>query len=211
LDSTKQQSLIFPTFAVSRLPVGCGGAILAALLAAAMSSIDSGINSIATVITAEQRSASPSRSHVGKAKWITLVAGLLITLAAYCLSFLPDKWGVVDAMPRTFNAITAPLGGLFLVGMFLPRVAERAVLTGVIAGLATSVGLGYFEQLAPLLSVFGWNLADRTLSFTWIMPCSLTVTFVVSWLVSLVEGPGQRDRDGLTWQTRNAKPNKDDA
>jgi SSS family solute:Na+ symporter len=209
LSSTKQQSLIFPTFAVSRLPVGCGGAILAALLAAAMSSIDSGINSIATVITTEQRAAAPSRSHVGKAKWITLIAGMLITLAAYGLSFLPDKWGVVDAMPRTFNAITAPLGGLFLVGMFLPRVGERAVIAGVIAGMATSIGLGYFEQLAPHLAPFGWNLSDRTLSFTWIMPCSLTVTFVVSYLVSFVEGPGLLCRDGLTWQTRNAKPNEE--
>ncbi|MEO8496621.1 MAG: hypothetical protein ABI614_16255, partial [Planctomycetota bacterium] len=115
--ATNKRDMIFPTFAVSRLPAGCGGGILAALLAAAMSSIDSGINSIATVITTEQRSASLGKSHVGQAKWITLIAGLLITLAAYCLSFLPDKWGVVDAMPRTFNAITAPLGGLFLVGM----------------------------------------------------------------------------------------------
>lgn len=209
LSSTKQQSLIFPTFAVNRLPAGCGGAILAALLAAAMSSIDSGINSIATVITTEQRASSPDKSHVGKAKSITLIAGLLITVAAYCLSFMPDKWGVVDAMPRTFNAITAPLGGLFLVGMFLPRVAERSVIAGVAAGLATSIGLGYFEQLAPLLASFGWNLSDRTLSFTWIMPCSLTVTLVVSWLASLIEGRGDRSRAALTWQTRDVKPNED--
>lgn len=207
LDSKKEQSLIFPTFAVSRLPAGCGGAILAALLAAAMSSIDSGINSIATVLTTEQR-ASPENSHVGKAKSITLIAGLLITIAAYGLSFLPDKWGVVDAMPRTFNAITAPLGGLFLVGMFMPRVGEKAVIAGVIAGIATSIGLGYFEQLAPLLAVFGWSFSDRSLSFTWIMPCSLTVTFIVSYCTSFLEGPGKRHRDGLTWQTRNVKPNQ---
>ena len=173
-----------------------------------MSSIDSGINSIATVITTEQRRSAPGISHVGQAKSITLTAGLLITVAAYGLSFLPDKWGVVDAMPRTFNAITAPLGGLFLVGMFLPRVGERAVIAGVAAGLATSVCLGYFEQLAPLLAAFGWNLADRTLSFTWIMPCSLTVTFAVSWLASFIEGRGERCRDGLTWQSRHVKPNE---
>jgi len=207
LDSKKEQSLIFPTFAVSRLPAGCGGAILAALLAAAMSSIDSGINSIATVLTTEQR-ASPENSHVGKAKSITLIAGLLITIAAYGLSFLPDKWGVVDAMPRTFNAITAPLGGLFLLGMFMPRVGEKAVIAGVIAGIATSIGLGYFEQLAPLLAVFGWSFSDRSLSFTWIMPCSLTLTFIVSYCTSFLEGPGKRHRDGLTWQTRNVKPNQ---
>ena len=97
LSSAKEQSLIFPAFAVTRLPPGCGGAILAALLAAAMSSIDSGINSIATVISAEQAdtgSAKPA-SHVGRARRITLLAGSLITCAAYSLSFLPSHWGVV--------------------------------------------------------------------------------------------------------------------
>ncbi|MEX0820120.1 MAG: sodium/solute symporter [Pirellulaceae bacterium] len=209
LSATHEQRLIFPTFAVSRLPAGCGGAILAALLAAAMSSIDSGINSIATVITTEQHANSPDKSHVSQAKSITLIGGLSITIAAYCLSFLPDKWGVVDAMPRTFNAITAPLGGLFLVGMFLPRVGEKAVIAGAIGGLFTSVGLGYFEQLAPLLAAVGVSVSDRTLSFTWIMPCSLAVTFVVSLLASLIEGRDRRRRDGLTWQTRHAKPNED--
>jgi SSS family solute:Na+ symporter len=126
IDPQNQRDLIFPTFAVSRLPAGFGGAILAALLAAAMSSIDSGINSIATVLSVElgaRESAPPAvkaapDNHVRTAMSITLVAGLFITAAAYGLSFLPASWGIVGAMPRTFNAITAPLGGLFLVGMF---------------------------------------------------------------------------------------------
>ena len=211
LASSREQSLIFPAFAVTRLPPGCGGAILAALLAAAMSSIDSGINSIATVISAEQDpdGQTAKTSHVGRARKITLLAGTLITCAAYGLSFLPSHWGVVDAMPRTFNAITAPLGGLFLVGMFLPRVGEKAVIGGVALGLVTSVGLGYFELLAPLLRGWGLAVPDRSLSFTWIMPSSLTVTFVASWLLSRSSPTYPQDVAGLTWLTRHAKPNRE--
>jgi len=200
-------SLIFPTFAVERLPAGCGGAILAALLAAAMSSIDSGINSIATVITTEQAPSAVGGSHVKRAKWITLAAGMLITIAAFGLNFLPSKWGVVDAMPRTFNAITAPLGGLFLVGMFLPRVGQRAAIAGSLCELVTSIGLGYFEQLAPLLRGLGWATSEQSISFTWIMPCSLAVTMTTAWLFSLAQASCQPATTGLTWQTRNAKPN----
>src|SRR5690606_21144900 len=57
LDELKRsdRDMIFATFSVDRLPPGIGGAVIAALLAAAMSSIDSGINSIATVISVETK------------------------------------------------------------------------------------------------------------------------------------------------------------
>ena len=95
--------------------------------------------------------------------------------------------------------------------MFLPRVGERAVIAGVAAGLTTSVCLGYFEQLTPLLAAFGWSLSDRTFSFTWIMPCSLLVTFATAVLFSLFQrGRSDGDLAGLTWHTRHAKPKSRD-
>ncbi len=60
LDPETQRDLIFPTFALHHLPVGVGGLLLAALWAAAMSIVDSGLNSIATVISLEVR---PSRAR----------------------------------------------------------------------------------------------------------------------------------------------------
>jgi solute:Na+ symporter, SSS family len=202
--------LIFPTFAVSRLPDGVGGAILAALLAAAMSTIDSGINSIATVLTVERtrdRREEHIREtrHVRIAMMITLAAGLFITFAAFALSFLPDRWGIVGAMPRTFNAITAPLGGLFLVGMFMPRVGQKAVLAGTGLGLATSLTLGYFQQLGEWLHEWGWLAAvPPEISFTWIMPSALLVTICSSFCFSFVFRDDSRETAGYTWRTRHS-------
>jgi SSS family solute:Na+ symporter len=196
-----RHDLIFPTFAINRLPPGVGGGILAALLAAAMSSIDSGINSIATVLSAEasRGKARKNSSRVRFAMKITCGAGLFITVAAYGLSFLPDKWGIVAALPRTFNAVTGPLGGLFMIGMFFPRAGQRAAIAGVCCGLFTSVSIGYSEQIGNLLSK-DWP----ALSFTWVMPCSISVTLLVAWLVGLTGKPPTRDLAGLTWKTRHA-------
>jgi SSS family solute:Na+ symporter len=196
-----RHDLIFPTFAINRLPPGVGGGILAALLAAAMSSIDSGINSIATVLSAEasRGKAREKANHVRFAMKITCGAGLFITVAAYGLSFLPDKWGIVAALPRTFNAVTGPLGGLFMIGMFFPRAGQRAAIAGVCCGLFTSVSIGYSEQIGNLLSK-DWP----ALSFTWVMPCSISVTLLVAWLVGLTGKPPTRDLAGLTWKTRHA-------
>lgn len=206
----KGADLAFPTFAVSRLPNGFGGAILAALLAAAMSTIDSGINSVATVLTVESTQArheehTRETAHVRKAMIITLAAGLFITFAAYGLSFLPAHWGIVGAMPRTFNAITAPLGGLFLVGMFLPRVRQKAVLTGTCLGLATSLLLGYLEQIGTALHQWKWiDAIPPEISFTWIMPSALLVTVCASFCFSFVFREDARQTTGYTWRSRHS-------
>jgi len=217
----KDRDLIFPTFATHHLPPGVGGGILAALLAAAMSSIDSGVNSIATVLSVEsQRLSGKSRrsgSHVLQAQIITLLAGVFITCAAYGLNFLPGKWGIVDSMPRTFNAVTAPLGGLFLVGMFLPRAGGRAAFIATLCGLATSIGIGYFDVymqkllegglLSPAtLSAWGLLAQDGvrvvSLSFAWVMPSALLVTFVMAMLLSPLDRMKGKPRPGLTWWNR---------
>jgi solute:Na+ symporter, SSS family len=213
--STKQgRDLVFPAFAVQKLPPGCGGAILAALLAAAMSSIDSGINSIATVVTVERRR-SPE-GNVRTAMTLTLLAGVVVTFAAYGLDFLPARFGIVDALPRTFNAITGPLGGLFLIGMFVGRASGRTATIATGCGLVTSLVIGYWQNLVELAASAGLvdaarladlGLLDETgaalsLSFTWVMPGALAVTLLVAWLLSRFDAD-DRDLAGLTWWTRH--------
>lgn len=182
--------LVFPIFAIHHLPPGVGGGILAALLAAAMSSIDSGINSIATVVTTEMR--QDRRDNVKLAMMITAGTGGFIVAAAYLLNFMPAKWGIVAALPRTFNAVTGPLGGLFLIGMFLPNAGQRAALVGVTCGMLVSIGIGYSEQLGSLFQT-GWP----AISFTWVMPLSLAATMGSAWLVGGGSGVAI---GGLTWR-----------
>jgi SSS family solute:Na+ symporter len=206
----QERDLIFPVFSAARLAPGMAGAILAALLAAAMSTIDSGINSIATVISVEmhrsREDSQPRRDPVRLAQAITLAAGLFITFAAYGLSYLPSEWGIVDAMPRTFNAITAPLGGLFLIGMFLPFVRAGAAYAATLLGIAAAAAMGYFKQLGDQLVAWGvLETALPSLSFTWIMPTALGVTITSAMLLSLIDPSARRDLAGLTWFSRKEK------
>lgn len=199
LAASDNHDQIFPVFAINRLPPGVGGAILAALLAAAMSSIDSGINSIATVITQEMKRAEGEK--VRQARIMTCVTGAFITVAAYLLNFMPDDWGIVAALPRTFNAITGPLGGLFLIGMFLPVAGQRAAIAGTICGLIVSIGVGYSSQLGTL-----FGQAWPTLSFTWVMPCSLATTIAVAWVLGRAGWRPTHSLDGLLWKTDHGEP-----
>lgn len=223
LDPRTQHDLIFPTFVLYHLPPGAGGMLLAALLAAALSTVDSGLNSVATVVSLELRPGTrgpvdgsatagrpgggrmnPRTSRVGLARWLTVAAGGGTTVAAWALTWLPATWGIFDAIPRTFNAITGPLGGVFFVGIFLPRVRQAAALAATACGLLLSVGLGYLPKWTGWLASWGWiRAAGPEISFTWILPVSFVGTVLAAVLLSLLDPTSTRDVRGLTWWTRH--------
>lgn len=206
----KETDQIFAYFIVERLPAGIAGGVLAALLAATMSSIDSGINSIATVLTVQwrsrqQRFTSPQsasggnepKQHVRFAQLLTLIGGVSITLAAIGLDRWTGQWNIVDMMPRSFNCFTGAMGGLFFIGMFMRRAGSQTALIAAACGLATSFAIAYSKELFAL---------DPPISFTWIMPGSLAVTLAVAWILSRFEPVDKHAAEGWTWYSRRREP-----
>lgn len=185
----KEADRIFPRFAFRKLPVGLAGAWLAAMVAAAMSSIDSGINSAASVLTVEwdhlrakRRGSSADNSTAGETsmgavKILTLLLGLFVTLAAYWLDVLTRERNIIDMMGRSFNCFTGPLGGLFFLGLFVPRCGNRAATFAGLAGVAVSISLAFGQELFGL---------KQAISFTWVLPVSLAVTMAIGAAVSLI-------------------------
>lgn len=192
---------IFPLFISHELPPGVAGAVIMALMAAAMSSIDSGINSLATVLTIERHYLGDRQrtldNQVGWAKVATGVMGVSITGAAYLLDQLTRGSNIIEMMPRSFNCFTGALGGMFFIGIFLPRAGSRSVVPATLCGLATAIGLAYSNDLFDLA---------QPVSFTWVMPGSLLVTVVTGWLLGRCESASSRPLPGLTWYTRHEMP-----
>ena len=197
-EKKKTFDLAYPSFVVDHLSGGLAGAMLAAILAAAMSSIDSGVNSIATVLTIERqrRRETTDEEDVTFARGITLAAGLFIIVAAFGMDRLTGDKNIIEMLPRTFNCLTGVLGGLFLVGMFLSWVGERAVIIAAICGLATAIGIAYSKE------IFGM---ETPISFTWVMPGSLLVTLAMSAGLGAVLNE-RAARPGFTWFTRDKEP-----
>jgi SSS family solute:Na+ symporter len=222
VDVTKgvDRDAIFPRFVVTRIPPGFTGGIFAALLAAAMSTIDSGVNSIATVATVDFRRKSKANSqadHVRGARIITFVVGLLVTVAAIALDSITGTSDILSMMPKSFNCFLGALGAVFLVGMFLPRAGTLAAWVCLTVGLASALFIAYSKELLTLLkphwytqsvSWFGEEFAARLFSqglgFTWVLPLSCLLAIVSAFLVSLVAPANpQRAAKGVTWWTRH--------
>ncbi len=167
---------IFPKFIIEELPVGIKGLLVAAILAAAMSTISSVLNSMATVTLTD---IWPRLSHrpadVAAGRKVTLIFGLVTT----GLACLGGHFGnVLEAAILIGNLVGGSLVGTFLMGMLVRRVTPRGALIGMLCGFASAVYFWWGTDIASL----------------WYGLFSLLVVFAVGTLTSLLEPAPSPDR-----------------
>jgi len=107
---------LLPIFIVQGLPAGISGLVIAALLAAAMSSLSSGLNSVCSVITADFidrfRTGNPAESsHVRLAKYVSLAVGILVVLLSSLFGYVEGN--LLELCYKIANLLTVPLFMMF--------------------------------------------------------------------------------------------------
>jgi SSS family solute:Na+ symporter len=198
LSQEKKADMIFPRYMVEFLPPGLAGAVLTAVLAAAMSTISSGFNSLATVLAMERKQTDNPSSRVSFATRVTLLAGLLSTLLAYGIDVLVQDRNIVEMMPRSFNCFTAPLGGMFIIGIFIPWIRAVAMVPATLIAFVSAILISYGKELLGL---------EKNLSFTLVMPASLFIMIITAIVLDLILPGPRKDTAGLTWFSMNQRPN----
>ncbi|GAB4142522.1 MAG: hypothetical protein Tsb009_12860 [Planctomycetaceae bacterium] len=218
----KLEDKILPTFVAVELPVGIAGLVISAFFAACMSTMDSGLNSVATSLIVDFH----RRLGIGKgwlanrrkkpvleldeADELTLARPLVVVIGIFATGFgcAIGQFGTIFEIARiAIDTPGIPLACIFLLGMLTHRTNSRGAFWGLTVGLATMVWLA----IGPKLATYGytvfwpwtneeggvWNLAP-------IYPGVLgaIVTTVVGYGVSLLSGSrkSRRDLEGLAWR-----------
>jgi len=141
---------VFALFLASDfMPTGVKGIIVAAVLAAAMSTLSASWNSAAsTVVYDFYQPLRPARSeshYLGIARIVTLLAGIAqISIAWLAIRMVQDK-SIVDKVLEVAGLTTGLLLGLFILGSRQTPVSSRAALVGMSAGLL-AVNLLYWSK-----------------------------------------------------------------
>ncbi|MBN2211377.1 MAG: sodium/solute symporter [Sedimentisphaerales bacterium] len=143
-----QADRLFPRFIVVGLPPGLSGLVTAGLMAAAMSSLSSGVNSSASVISRDlfERFSRKKRSEQDNLKRVQLIS-VVTGLAATALS-LGVGWvegNLLEVVIKVVNLFVGPLFVLFFLALFVPFANTIGALVGGVAGVAIAVAIGYFE------------------------------------------------------------------
>jgi len=179
---------LFPRFIVVGLPQGLTGLVVAGLLAAAMSSLSSGLNSSCSVVTIDlidrfRRNRDTETNHVRLAKFVSVVIGFLVVSLSLLVGLVEGN--LLELAFKVVNLLTAPLFGLFFLAMFVPWATSFGTLVGAAAGVVTVVSINFWKELTGTPGP----------SFLWAMPASLLVEVAVGSLVSFMHraaGGGKR-------------------
>jgi SSS family solute:Na+ symporter len=145
---------LVPVFITTYLPTGLRGLMLAAILAAAMSSIDSALNSLAAVTREDVLGHDPSSESVWFGRLTSFAWGLFAVAAGWMFS--RTGGGVLELVNLVGSVFYGPVLGVFTLGVLAPGTRGRHAVAGLLAGLAVNVTL---SQAAPAVSWLWWNPA----------------------------------------------------
>ena len=184
---------LVPYFMSLEFPPGAVGLVVAAIMAASLSSIDSAINSCSSVAvvdgylrlyrgkksTSEPASPEENAAQVRVSRIATVVFGALGTLLACNVSRIGT---LLEIANKLVNAFTGPLFGIFLLAMFSRRATSAAVLSAGVAGAVAAYYVAYHS----------------TIGFLWPSTFGLAASLLVGLVLSALN-PAPTSGADLTW------------
>ncbi|HKK73100.1 MAG TPA: sodium-coupled permease, partial [Candidatus Krumholzibacteria bacterium] len=148
---------VLPHFVGTELAPGVAGLLVAAILAAAMSSLDSALSSLATATEVDLigRDGTATRG-LRRARWITLAWGVVATVAALALA---GRGTLLELGVRVMGWFAGPILALFVMALLRRSPGAGAALAGAITGFTITVVLVADPFGAPILSPGIWTTA----------------------------------------------------
>lgn len=175
------QDKVFPQFIRMYLPDGLRGLVVAALFAAAMSTIDSGANSISTIVTVDflrpwrkrKKRDLSKEEELKVARFLTAGMGFVVVASTLTIYHISKGTNIIDLCQKGFNCFLGPLGALFVLGMFSRKAVPATVVPAVIVG-----------EFVGIVTSYSGEILDRQFSTHLVVPASFVATFATSLLLS---------------------------
>lgn len=160
-------------FITHYLPVGAIGIVIAGLFAAAMSSIDSLLNSMSAVFVRDiyERffAKNKGQTTLKQSVMISAIWALVIMFFTF-IGFIGSTRSVLAMVGSYIAYISGPMCGVFLLALF----TEKANDNGVVAGIVIGFGLTLFVGITG------------SVSWIWLPAIGSTLTFLSGYAASMV-------------------------
>lgn len=151
LQEASMADKVFPYFIATELPVGFKGLLIAAIMAAGMSTISTSINSGATVMLNDHYKKYIRRNPSDKESLLVLrVCSLLIGVLGILVALWFSRFAsALDAWWKLASIFSGGMLGLFLLGVISRKVTSSAAFIGVVVGLAVIAWISLSNVILP--------------------------------------------------------------
>lgn len=199
LPDLKDGDSAIPNLVGELLPAGLRGLFVAAFLAALMSSIDSYLNSAATLVSNDLYKPFINRDvtdqqllSIGRITTVGLVAWAVGF--AFLLTTMSEASGIYAIFQTLMAFFQGPAFAILLIGILWRRATGNAALIALLSGIATSISLYALNQPAVFGALGLEPLFKIQEPFLYFSIWAFAVTAVVLVVLSLLSGPVEADK-----------------
>ena len=184
-----EYNLAVPKFVLAQLPHGIIGLVIVALFSAAMSSLDSTINSLSATSMKDiyerffVRGALSPKEQLKMSRIFTVFWGLLCVAFSFMVGGISES--IIESVNKIGSLANGPILALFLMGILTRRVNGIGAITGFLSGF---LGNLLFWIFIPSVSWLWWN----------VIGCFLA--FAVGYLISLFTPAHGKEIEGLIFK-----------
>ncbi len=167
---------IFASFIAFELPVGITGLLLAAIYAAAQSTLSTGLNSVATSWTLDIQERLSKKDMSFKlqtriAQFVSLGVGIFAIIVSILLAN-----GGIDSAYEWFNGfmglVLGILGGTFVLGCFTKVANSIGAYAAFVVASAVIIGVKYFNLFGTDVSIWSYSIITIAVSLIVGIPVS---------------------------------------
>src|SRR5690606_2307135 len=175
-ESFNDVNYVFPTFVVQNMPMGVVGLIIAAIFAAAMSSISAELNALATATTIDFyrrhfKKDGTDRQYVFFGRIATFVWGIF---AVFVATYATNIGSLIEVVNKFGSFFYGSLLGVFVLAFAVKRARARGAFFGLLFGISSVWVASHFTDI----------------EFLWFNVIGCLVTVVSGYLISLTDKGG---------------------
>ncbi|SFD83531.1 sodium:solute symporter [Roseivivax sediminis] len=191
--------LAFPTLAFELMPVGIRGLIMAALIAAIMSSLDSALNSASTLVVKDF--VQPLKPDVSEVRMVALgriVTGIVMVFGAVYSPFIGSFESLFSYFQSSLSYIVPTIVVVYILGLFVPWLNGTGAFWTIVAGLAIGIPLFLLKEVTGVWEAVGLPEIHYTVMSSIMMMLGIVLHFGLS-AATRTERREQEDIDKLVW------------
>ncbi len=199
---------VFPYFIAHELPVGIRGLIIAALAAAAISSLDSDLNCLSAIAVQDYymrfKKDSTDQQQLRFGRWMVVASGLG-AIGVACLYISWGGEGVLGALFSLYAIFSAGIVGIFMLGLFSRRANKQGLYIGIAAAViytayavltSTKVDIDGDGVKQTLLDLGDWNFTHHKYMLG---VYSHLIVLIVGYLASFLFKTPLADKELTIW------------